>query len=139
MVAPRLFDPWPRARAASDQSQRKGMTAMAHPIPMTAPPRNARAELLSRLEEAPAEHAEAILSALDVLQGLHDRGVLELLGGGLGSSGKVLEIAVHAANWPESIRSMRNLILLTKLIGDLDPQQLGGMTRAVPEALATIR
>jgi uncharacterized protein YjgD (DUF1641 family) len=114
------------------------MTDMAHPIRMTAPPRDPRAELLLRLEAAPAEHAEALLSALEVLQGLHDRGVLEFLRGGLGSSEKVLEIAVHAANWPESIRGMRNLILLVKLLGEIDPRQLEGMTRAVPEALTAI-
>jgi uncharacterized protein YjgD (DUF1641 family) len=108
---------------------------MARPIPLTAPLRDPRAELNARLESAPAEHAEAILAAYEVLQGLHDRGVLELLRGALGSSDKVLEIAVTAANSPHAIRSMRNLILLGKLIGNIDPQQLAAVTRAVPEAL----
>ena len=34
-------------------------------------------ELNARLQQAPAEHAEALLSAYEVLQGLHDHGVLE--------------------------------------------------------------
>jgi uncharacterized protein YjgD (DUF1641 family) len=108
---------------------------MAHPIPLTIPPRDPRGELLSRLETAPAEHAEALLAAYEVLQGLHDRGVMELLRGALGSSDKVVEIAVDAAKSPESIRGIRNLLLLVKMLGEIDPVHLGQMTRAVPAAL----
>ena len=54
---------------------------MARPIPLELPKRDPREELHSRLEKAPAEHAEAILAGFEVLQGLHDRGVLELLRG----------------------------------------------------------
>src|SRR5258708_30674347 len=48
---------------------------LAQPIPLEIPPRNVRAELQSRLEQAPAEHAEALLSTYEVLQELHNRGV----------------------------------------------------------------
>jgi len=41
---------------------------MAQPIALEIPPRNPRAELRSRLEEAPEEHAEAVLAAYEVLQ-----------------------------------------------------------------------
>ncbi len=44
---------------------------MAQPIPLEIPPRNPRAELRSRLELAPEEHAEAVLAAYEVLQELH--------------------------------------------------------------------
>ena len=50
---------------------------MAQPIPLEIPPRNPRAELRSRLEQAPEEHAEAVLAAYEVLQQLHERGVKE--------------------------------------------------------------
>jgi hypothetical protein len=43
---------------------------MAQPIPLEIPPRNPRAELQSRLEHAPEEHAEAVLAAYEVLQQL---------------------------------------------------------------------
>src|SRR5437868_1990886 len=121
--------------ASGWQQWQQGVTEMSRPIPLTSPPRDPRVELNSRLESAPAEHAEALLAAYEVLQGLYERGVLELLRGALGSSDKVLEIAMQAANSPQSIRSARNLILLVNLLGDIDPQQLGGVTRAVPEAL----
>ena len=45
---------------------------MAQPIPLEIPPRNPRAELRSRLEQAPEEHAEAVLAAYEVLQELHE-------------------------------------------------------------------
>ena len=63
---------------------------MAKPIPLELPTRDPREELRSRLERAPVEHAEALLAGYDVLQGLHDCGVLELLQGVLGSGGRVL-------------------------------------------------
>ncbi len=108
---------------------------MARPIPLTLPVRDPRAELQSRLQDAPAEHAEAILDAYEVLQGLHDRGVFDLLRGAMGSSDRVLEIAVDAAQSPQSIRSIRNLLLMINLLGAIDPEQLGTLTRAVPQAL----
>ena len=64
---------------------------MAKPIPLQLPARDPREELRSRLDSAPLEHAEALLAGYEVLQGLHDQGVLELLRGLLGSGGKVLE------------------------------------------------
>lgn len=109
---------------------------MARPIQLSEPPRDPRAELQSRLQAAPAEHAEAILNALEVLQGLNDCGILELLRGALGSSEQVLEIAVHAANSPKSIRGIRNLILLVNMLGEIDPEQLKNVTQAVPQSLS---
>ena len=56
---------------------------MARPIALKLPPRDPREALYHRLEKAPVEHAEALLAAYEVLQGLQDRGVLEMLRGAL--------------------------------------------------------
>jgi uncharacterized protein YjgD (DUF1641 family) len=109
---------------------------MARPIPLELPKRDPREELLSRLEQAPAEHAEAILAGLEVLQGLHDRGVLELLRGMLDGGNKVLEIVVEASKTPEAIRGIRNLLIVTKILGAIDPESLRKFAEAVPDALA---
>ena len=109
---------------------------MAQPIPLNLPARDPRAELQARLQNAPQEHAEALLAAYEVLQGLHDRGVFDLLRGALGSSDKVLEIVVEAAKTPESIRGIRNVMILTKLFAGLDPELLEHIADAVPKALA---
>lgn len=91
---------------------------------------------MARVQNAPAKHAEALLSAYEVLEGLHKRGVLELLRGALGSSDKVLEIMVEAANAPEAIRGIRNLIVLSRIIGSIEPELLESFARSLPEAIA---
>jgi uncharacterized protein YjgD (DUF1641 family) len=108
---------------------------MANPIPLTLPRTDPRIELQARLENAPAAHAEALLAAYEVLQGLHDRGILDLMRGGLGSGDKVLDIAVTAAQSPTSIRGLRNLLLLVNMLGEMEPELLGKFTEAIPQAL----
>ena len=97
---------------------------MSQPISFKTRRRDFREELRVRLEHAPADHAEAILASYEVLQGLHDRGVLELLRGVLGGGDRILEIAVEAAKTPEAIHGIRNLIIMLKLAGSIDPDQL---------------
>jgi len=109
---------------------------MAQPIPLNLPARDPRAELNVRLERAPLEHAEALLAAYEVLQELHDRGVFEMLRGALGSSDKVIEIVVNATKTPEAIRGIRNVIILTKTLGTIEPELVEGLARSLPEAIA---
>jgi len=108
---------------------------MAAPILLKIPPQDPREALYRRLENAPKEHAEALLAACDVLQGLHDKGLLEMAKGALGSGEKILEILVEAGNSPEVIRGIRNFIILTKLFATLDPKLLEHLADAVPKAL----
>src|SRR5258708_33993996 len=109
---------------------------MAQPIPLQIPPRNPRAELQSRLEHAPEEHAEAVLAAYEVLQELHNRGVLEIMRGGLAASDELLQKVVDNAKKPEPIRAIRNLFLLTRILGSLEPEWLEGVVQAIPERIA---
>ncbi len=108
---------------------------MARPIPLDLPKRDPREELRARLQQAPAEHAEAMLAGFAVLQGLHDQGVLELLRGMLGGGDKILEIVVEATKTPEAIRGIRNLVILTKIFGSIDPELLKKFAEAVPDVL----
>jgi uncharacterized protein YjgD (DUF1641 family) len=109
---------------------------MAKPIPLELPASDPRTELQARLQNAPLEHAQALLAAYEVLQGLHDRGVFELLRGALGSSDRVIEIVVEASKTPESIRGIRNVLILAKILGSIEPELLEGFARSVPEAIA---
>jgi uncharacterized protein YjgD (DUF1641 family) len=97
---------------------------MALPIPLEIPPRDPREELRVRLEKAPVEHAEALLAGLDVVQGLHDQGILNLLQGILGGGDRILEIAVDALKSPEAVRATRNLLILAQAFGSIDPDRL---------------
>jgi len=108
---------------------------MARPIALELPKRDPREELRVRLQEAPVEHAEAVLAGFEVLQGLHDRGVLELLRGVLGGSDKILEILVESTKTPEAIRGIRNLLIMTKILGSVDPELLKKFAQSVPDAL----
>jgi uncharacterized protein YjgD (DUF1641 family) len=108
---------------------------MAVPIRFQVPRYDPREELRARLDAAPVEHSEALLEAYEVLQGLHDRGILAALKGALGASDMVLESVVDVVKTPEAIRTMRNLLLLSKLLGNIEPELLDGIVRAVPEAI----
>src|SRR6267142_3708902 len=108
---------------------------MARPIHLHLAPRDPRRELDSRLQQAPSEHAEALLAAYEVLQGLHDHGVLEVMRGTLGGSEKILEQVVAVASGPEAIRASRNLLLVIRALGEIEPTLLSDLTRAVPKAL----
>lgn len=108
---------------------------MAQPIPLQIAPRDPQNELNVRLERAPQEHAEAVLAAYEVLQGLHDQGVLELMRGLVGGRDKILEQVVAVASGPEAIRASRNLLLLVEALGAIEPSLLSDLTRAAPKAL----
>jgi uncharacterized protein YjgD (DUF1641 family) len=109
---------------------------MAQPIPLEIQPRNPQAELQSRLERAPQEHAEAVLAAYEVLQELHNRGALEIMRGALAASDELLQKIVDNAKTPEAIRAIRNLFLLQRILGTIEPELLEGVVQAIPEAIA---
>jgi uncharacterized protein YjgD (DUF1641 family) len=108
---------------------------MARPIPVELPNRDPQEELRFRLERAPNEHAAALVAGLDLLQALYDQGVLELLRGVLGGGNKILEIVVDASKTPEAIRGIRNLVIMTKIVGSIDPESLKKLAEAVPDVL----
>lgn len=105
---------------------------MAQPIPFIVHQNPAREE--ERLQGAPAEHAEAILSAFEVLQLLHDRGVLNLVRGLLAAGGELADIVTASLNTPESIRSIRNVLLLARLLGSLPPEAVHNVSDALISA-----
>jgi uncharacterized protein YjgD (DUF1641 family) len=109
---------------------------MAQPIPLEIPPRNPRAELRSRLEQAPEEHAEAVLAAYEVLQELHNRGVLEVMRGALAASDEILETVVDNVKTPEAIRAIRNLLFWRQILGSIEPEWFKGIFKAIPEGIA---
>jgi uncharacterized protein YjgD (DUF1641 family) len=108
---------------------------MAKPIPFHPAPRDPRDELGLRLQQAPQDHAEAVLAAYEVLQGLHDHGLLELMRGTLGGSEKILEQVVAVGSGAQAVRATRNLLLLVNTLGEIEPALLSDLTRAIPKAL----
>ena len=104
---------------------------MAQPIPLTLTPKGP--DPAERLEDALDKHSDAIASALELLQLLHDRGVLDLLRGLVGAGDQLVGILTAAAGTPESLRGMRNFILLTKFFASIPPDVLNSLVRAASE------
>jgi uncharacterized protein YjgD (DUF1641 family) len=105
---------------------------MAQPISALPPHQNGTGAD-RHLREFPHQHADAILSALELLQLLHDRGVLELLRGMVGAGDRVVGTLTAAVDTPESLRAIRNFILLTKFFGSIPPDILESLVQTVTE------
>jgi uncharacterized protein YjgD (DUF1641 family) len=110
---------------------------MARPITLTAPVRDARKELTEQLQQAPAEHAEALLEAYELLQLLHDRQILAVTRGALVAGDKLLESATQAADSQPSVAALRNIVILGKALGSIDPLVTRGLAAAMTETLDT--
>jgi uncharacterized protein YjgD (DUF1641 family) len=111
---------------------------MALPIRFEPLARDAREELHDRLDKAPLEHAEALLAAYELLQRLHERGVLDILNGALSAGDTLLGTVVEVAKTPQAIRTVRNLLLLSQVLGNIEPELLDVIVRSVPEGLAQV-
>ena len=105
---------------------------MAQPISLVPPHQNGAAAD-RHLRDAPHQHADAILSALELLQLLHDRGVLDLLRGMVGAGDQLVGTLTAAVDTPESLRAIRNFILLTKFFGSIPPDILNSLVQAALE------
>ena len=107
---------------------------MAQPIPLTIAPSN-ESDSIERLDEALRTHSDAILSALQLLQLLHDRGVLDLLRGLVGAGDQLAGMATAAIDSPDSVRAIRNFILLTKFFASVPPDVLDSLVRTATEGV----
>jgi uncharacterized protein YjgD (DUF1641 family) len=105
---------------------------MAQPISFTVHDHPTRKE--EHLRDVPAQHAEAILSTFEVLQLLHDRGILNLIRGLLAAGGQLVDIVTAGLNTPEAIRSIRNVLLLAKLLAGFPPEAIHNVLEAVTSA-----
>jgi uncharacterized protein YjgD (DUF1641 family) len=112
---------------------------MAKPIPLQLPRRDPKQELLKRLEQAPAEHAAALLDGYELLQQLHEHGVFTLVRGALGAKDKLVEAAAEGANSTESIRAIRNALILTKMLGSIDPEIMQAVSTSMSETFGNVK
>ena len=84
-----------------------------------------REESLGRkLEEAPLKHGEALLKAYELLEMANQHGILDLLRGAINAEDKILEKVSEYASTTEGINVVRNLMILGKLVGSIDPDVL---------------
>ena len=107
---------------------------MAQPISFAMPSKNG-VHSGEHIHHAAETHAEAISSALDVLQLLYDRGILDLLRGTLGAGDRLVGTLTAAVDTPEAIRAIRNFILLTKFFGSIPPDILSSLVQTVMDGV----
>jgi uncharacterized protein YjgD (DUF1641 family) len=110
---------------------------MARPIGLEIAPSDPREELRKRLDAAPVAHAEALLEGYELLQDLHNAGILRTLRGAVSAGDKLVETAVDAAKSDEAIRAMRNALILGKMLGAIHPDVLQSIADATSATLAS--
>jgi uncharacterized protein YjgD (DUF1641 family) len=108
---------------------------MAQPIPLKLPSRDPRQELQTRLEQAPIDHAEALLDGYELLQQLHNHRVLTALRGALGGGDTIVEKLAEAASSANCIAATRNVLILAKMLASIDPDVMSGVAVAVSETM----
>jgi uncharacterized protein YjgD (DUF1641 family) len=91
-------------------------------------PVDAREDLKRKIDAAPAEHAEAILSGYRLLEQAHQSGTLELLRGALAAQDSIINHVVGLVSQPEMVNGLRNLIVLGKVLGNINQtiETIGG-------------
>ena len=107
---------------------------MARPIAFQPVTVDFKADLQRKLERAPAEHAEALLLAYDVLEAAHREGLLDLLHGAIGARDTIVSTIAKYARQPEGIAALRNLLTAAKMLTELDPETLDHVTHVLGKA-----
>ena len=67
---------------------------------------------------------------------LHDTGTLDVLRGALGAGDVLVEHVVSLLTAPESIVALRNLILIGKVLGSINPDIFHALLEGIPQATA---
>ena len=87
-------------------------------------PRNSREDLIRRVEQAPVAYAEAVLAAYDLLQRLHEKGMIDLLIGLLSAGDTVVERIVDVISSKEMVTALRIALIFSNLLSSIDLNKL---------------
>ncbi len=82
------------------------------------------------------QYADAIQSAFELLQVMHERGILNLLRGLIGAGSQAVDTVAQAMDTPDVIRTLRNFILLTKFFGNFPPEVLKSLVQTATDGAA---
>lgn len=107
---------------------------MANPIAFQVKKVDPQVELQRRLAAAPAEHAEALLVAWDLLQAAHDQGLLDTVHGLVSAKDTIAGKLAEYGKLPEGVAGIRNLLGMARVLMSLDPEMVDCLTRALGSA-----
>jgi hypothetical protein len=87
-------------------------------------PKNSRNDLMRRLEQAPEEHVEALLAAYDLLQRMHEKGLIDIASGLLSASDTVIDKVADVASSTEVVNALRAVLMVTNLLKTMDMERM---------------
>jgi uncharacterized protein YjgD (DUF1641 family) len=87
-------------------------------------PKNSRNDLMRRLEQVPDQHAEALLAAYDLLQRMHEKGLIDIASGLLSASDTVMDKVADVASSTEVVNALRAVLMFTNLLKTLDMERM---------------
>ena len=87
-------------------------------------PKNSRMDLQRKLEAAPEEHAEALLSAYDLLEEMHEKGLIDIAKGLLSASETVTERIADVVSSAEVVGALRVMLMFANLLKTLDTERM---------------
>ena len=87
-------------------------------------PKNSRNDLMRRLEQVPDQHAEALLAAYDLLQRMHEKGLIDIASGLLSASDTVMDKVADVASSTEVVNALRAVLMFTNLLTTLDMERM---------------
>jgi putative oxidoreductase len=115
---------------------------MANPVEFRQfTPSDSRRDLMRRLDQAPSEHAEALLECYDLVQRLHEKGLIDLANGLLSASDTVTERLVDVASSKQAVAGLRIALMFSNLLNEIDTDRVHGLLAAAddkPPSLVTI-
>jgi len=94
-------------------------------------PQNSRDDLVRRINQAPVEHAEAVLAAYDLLQRLYEKGMIDLFNGLLSASDTVIDRMADVVSSKEAISALRVALIFGRLLTSIDPDKLSAVLSSV--------
>jgi uncharacterized protein YjgD (DUF1641 family) len=98
-------------------------------------PIDSREDLIRRVEQAPVEHAKALLAAYDLLGRLHEKGLLDLLNGLLSAGDTVVNRLVDVVSSKDMVTALRLGLILSSVLSSIDADALHSViARAGKEA-----
>lgn len=87
-------------------------------------PVDSRGDLIRRVEQAPIEHAEAVLAAYDLLQRTHQKGLIDLLNGLLSAGDTVIKHVVDVVSSKEMVTALRIGLIFGNVLSLIDADAL---------------
>ncbi|MGX1193753.1 DUF1641 domain-containing protein [Metabacillus sp. SLBN-84] len=97
-----------------------------------------RSRDLREIEDALITHKEVIKDTLEILDHMQDKGILSLMKGLFGQGDKILDILVKTADNKETANTIKNLLLMTGVLGMINVKQLEPFLMKVNSGIARV-